>query len=102
MVIAVSKTKVRGLIEVVEVIKGVVTAMLIGVVVVVCTVVSAEVKRFYAILRGRETGIFNSWQQVEVHVKGFKGAIHHSFKNLEDAQAYMKRSSYMPARPPGF
>ena len=43
LVIAVSKTEVRGLIEVVAVIKGVVTAMLIGMVVGVCTVVSAEV-----------------------------------------------------------
>ena len=49
-------------------------------------------KRFYAILRGRETGIFNSWQEVEAHVKGFKGAIHHSFKTLEDALAYMNSS----------
>ena len=46
-------------------------------------------KRFYAILRGRETGVFNSWQEVEVHVKGFRGAIYQSFGNWDDAQAYL-------------
>lgn len=46
----------------------------------------AKVK-YYAVIKGRRTGIFTSWSQCEQQVKGFSGAIYKSFSTRGEAEA---------------
>ena len=48
--------------------------------------------KFYAVKNGRETGIFTSWDECSLQVKGFKGAVYKSFGTLEEAQNYLNPS----------
>jgi ribonuclease HI len=46
-------------------------------------------KKYYVVWKGRETGIFDSWEACKMQVHNFKGAQYKSFSNLEKAkQAY--------------
>ncbi|WP_035237594.1 ribonuclease HI [Desulfobacter vibrioformis] len=45
--------------------------------------------KFYAVARGRKTGIFTSWPEAERQVKGFAGARFKSFKTEQDALAFL-------------
>ena len=36
-------------------------------------------KKYYAMAKGVKTGIFNSWEECEQYVIGYKGAVHHSY-----------------------
>ena len=45
--------------------------------------------KFYAVRQGRQVGIFESWSSCEKQVKNYSGAVYKSFKNLEDAKAYL-------------
>jgi hypothetical protein len=45
-------------------------------------------QHFYAVARGREEGVFLSWEETEPLVKGFSGAVHHRFDSLEEAEAF--------------
>lgn len=47
-------------------------------------------KKYYAVRKGRKTGIFDSWQVCEQQIKGFSGAEYKSFKTLKDAQNYLQ------------
>ncbi len=44
-------------------------------------------KKYYAVLYGRETGIFTSWAECEKQIKGFSGAVYKSFKTRGEAEA---------------
>jgi hypothetical protein len=46
-------------------------------------------QHFYAIARGRETGVFLSWEEAEPLVKNFSGARHHRFDTVEEAMQYL-------------
>lgn len=46
--------------------------------------------RLYAVRKGRETGIFDSWQQCKESVHGFKGAVYKSFPDRESAEKYLQ------------
>ena len=52
--------------------------------------------RFYAVRKGRNVGIFHSWEECERHVSGVASE-HKSFGTLEEAQAYLRvrRTNYM-------
>jgi hypothetical protein len=45
--------------------------------------------RFYAVRRGRQTGIFTSWPECRRHVNGISSE-YRGFQGLEDAQAYLR------------
>lgn len=45
--------------------------------------------KFYAVRQGRKTGIFDSWEECEIQVKGFRGAEYKSFKEKEKALNYL-------------
>lgn len=48
--------------------------------------------KFYAIRKGRKTGIFQaSWNSIEKLVNGYPGARYKSFNNVIDAQIYMNK-----------
>ena len=45
--------------------------------------------KFYAVARGRQTGIFYNWKLCELSVNGFKGSKFSSFKNLKMAFKFL-------------
>jgi len=40
-------------------------------------------KKIYAVQKGKQTGIFNSWEECQKQINGFSGAIYKSFKTTE-------------------
>ena len=46
--------------------------------------------KYYAIAKGRDTGIFKSWDQAKPLVEKYKGAIYKSFQCPQDAVQFMK------------
>ena len=45
--------------------------------------------KFYAVKKGRQTGIFLTWAQCQEQVKGYPGAIFKSFPTKEEALTYL-------------
>ncbi|CAI4050192.1 hypothetical protein SUVZ_13G3660 [Saccharomyces uvarum] len=48
---------------------------------------------FYAVRKGRETGIFNSWDECKSQVNGYGGAIYKKFDNYGEAKSFVGQSS---------
>lgn len=48
--------------------------------------------KFYVVWEGRETGIFNSWDECNKHISGFPQAKYKSFKSLELAREAFRSS----------
>ena len=46
--------------------------------------------KFYAVRKGKKTGIFSTWDECKEQVTGFKGAIYKSFKTLDEAEEFVK------------
>ena len=46
--------------------------------------------KFYAVRKGKKTGIFSTWDECKEQVTGFKGAVYKSFKTLEEAEEFVK------------
>ena len=46
--------------------------------------------KFYAVRKGKKTGIFSTWDECKEQVTGFKGAVYKSFKTLEEAEEFAK------------
>jgi ribonuclease HI len=44
------------------------------------------VHKVYAIKKGIKTGIFNTWDECQKLVTGYKGAVYKSFTSLEEAE----------------
>jgi len=44
--------------------------------------------KFYAVRKGRSTGVFNSWAECQKQISGFSGAEYKSFQTCEEAVAY--------------
>jgi len=44
---------------------------------------------FYAVRKGRQTGIFQSWEMAKKHVEGFGGAQYKKFATAHDAAMYL-------------
>lgn len=55
------------------------------------------IMKYYAVRKGRETGIFTSWDKCKSLVMGFKGADYKSFKIKEEAEAYMSGRAAEPS-----
>ncbi len=49
----------------------------------------AKQVKFYAVRKGKETGIFNDWDTCSKMVKGFSGAEYKSFSDRKEAEAYI-------------
>lgn len=47
-------------------------------------------QKFYAVARGRRTGIFTDWPTAARQVQGFPGARYKSFHNRAEAEAFIK------------
>lgn len=49
-------------------------------------------KKYYVIWKGKETGVFDSWDKVKKLVQGFDGAQYKSFTNKTEAEKAFKKS----------
>lgn len=49
--------------------------------------------KYYAVKKGRQLGIYNTWEEAKSSVDGYYGAQHKSFKSLQEAQQYLDFSS---------
>ena len=56
----------------------------------------AEKKKYYAVRRGRTTGILFSWDDCKRSVTGFKGAEYKGFVTLEEAKTYLGEPTVKP------
>ncbi|MFQ9804580.1 MAG: viroplasmin family protein [Coprococcus sp.] len=46
-------------------------------------------EKYYAVKVGAKLGIYETWAECEVQIKGFSGAQYKSFSNLSDAEIYI-------------
>lgn len=49
-------------------------------------------KKYYAVAKGRLTGIFTSWDECKKQVDGFSAPIYKSFKSLEEAKEFLDKN----------
>ena len=49
----------------------------------------ATKKKFYAVKKGYQTGIFSTWTECQKQTQGFKGALFKSFPTEEEALNYL-------------
>src|SRR5699024_4670964 len=49
-------------------------------------------KKFYAVRKGKKTGIFTSWDECKQQVHGYPGADYKGFANKEEAETYLHGS----------
>lgn len=45
--------------------------------------------KYYAVRRGRKTGLFRSWADCKAQIDGFSGALYKSFTTQAEAEAYL-------------
>ncbi|NVY96464.1 viroplasmin family protein [Lactobacillus sp. DCY120] len=48
-------------------------------------------KKYYAVQKGRQTGVYQSWAAAKKQVEHFKGAVFKSFPDLASAQAFLQQ-----------
>jgi ribonuclease HI len=53
-------------------------------------------KKYYAVFKGRKTGIFLSWQECQEQVTGFSGALYKSFKTQGEAEEALEIARKTP------
>lgn len=46
---------------------------------------------FYAVKLGRTPGIYKTWSECELNIKGFKGAVFKKFNSKKEAQEFITR-----------
>ena len=46
-------------------------------------------KKYYAVRKGKTTGIFESWNECKESVSGYSGAEYKGFLSVDDALAYL-------------
>ena len=46
-------------------------------------------QKYYAVAKGRSTGIFDNWEECQESIKGFSGATYKSFNSQELAEQYL-------------
>ena len=46
-------------------------------------------QKFYAVRKGRQTGLFTKWDDCKAQVQGYSGAVYKSFATLAEAQQYL-------------
>lgn len=50
--------------------------------------------KYYAVQKGRNTGVFRSWAECQEQTRGFSGAVFKSFTSLEEAEAFVQRTNH--------
>lgn len=50
-------------------------------------------KKYYAVKRGRNPGVYNSWAECQKQINGFTGAVYKGFNTKEEAVSFIKVES---------
>ena len=50
-------------------------------------------KKIYAVKKGRQTGLFSTWEECRRMVHGFQGAVYNSFETEQEASDYLNGST---------
>lgn len=53
-------------------------------------------RKVYAVRKGRNTGVFDTWEECKRAVHGFSGAVYKSFETRQEAQDYLDAGNVMP------
>lgn len=56
--------------------------------------------KYYAVRKGRQPGIYRTWDECSAQVNGYAGAVYKGFKSLEEAQAFLNRGAPEKIGPP--
>jgi viroplasmin and RNaseH domain-containing protein len=48
-------------------------------------------KNFYAVKTGAKVGVFNTWEEIQPLVTGFKGSKYKAFETLTEAQVFVQQ-----------
>lgn len=56
-------------------------------------------KKFYAVGKGRKSGVYETWAECEAQTKGFSGAKFKSFSSKQEAQEYIQQFGSASQRP---
>lgn len=57
-------------------------------------------KNYYAVKKGRKTGVFTTWEECKQNIHGFSGAEYKRFSNEEQAKEYLGISGKDQMKPP--
>lgn len=49
--------------------------------------------KFYVVWKGRQTGVFETWDECKAQIHAFAGAVYKSFRTREDAETYFQGES---------
>ncbi len=49
----------------------------------------AKGKKVYAVRKGRQTGLFDTWEECKRMIQGYSGAVYKSFATRQEAEAYL-------------
>ncbi len=55
-------------------------------------------KYYYAVKKGREIGVYETWGECEAQVKGYSGAVYKKFPNYEEALNFIKGEKNFEAK----
>ena len=50
---------------------------------------------YYAVAKGKNNGIFNTWTECSESVKGFSGAIYKKFDKMSDAESFIENQYFL-------
>ena len=53
----------------------------------------AQKSKHYAVVKGRKTGVFSSWEECKEHVTEFPGAVFKGFKTQEECERYLRENA---------
>ena len=56
-------------------------------------------KKFYAVKRGRKTGLYTVWAECAAQVKGFQGAVYKGFMTEDEARAWLGGANARTEKP---
>jgi ribonuclease HI len=51
-------------------------------------------KKFYAVAKGRKTGVYNNWLDAKAQIEGFSGALYKGFSTHKMAEEWLKHPGY--------
>ena len=51
--------------------------------------------KYYAVAKGRKTGVYTTWGECETQVKGFSGAVYKSFATETEAKRFMSGNKFL-------
>ena len=61
---------------------------------------SSKTITYYAVAKGHNPGIYDTWATANENVKGFSGAIYEGFKTMVEAQSYLDKYNTLNPLPP--